>query len=320
MSLDELLKGLSVFKQGMQELAQTTALNDANQQVMQLNTLALDEKEKLAQINQVSQGLAARLMGTGGMSADQAATAVGIFGPSQGAQFAAVENRALQEDRQKFEAQQSALERANKLAVAGETAGVKQQEKLGKFVIKFQDKVKSLGIDKSVEAADKAYSAIKTLEAGNPISDSSIGAFLARAAGEVGNLSEYEQKLYKGSPALLDEMRRLSSLWSKGKLDAKNRAFIIKHAKTLAENGERSAEAKLNALTEQAMYAAKTSGYDFDRNELKTGLFDMNARLGIYKQKPKQEMSNTALSDEVVINGIKYQRDPKTNRYVKVNE
>lgn len=112
MSLDELLKGLSVFKQGMQELAQTTALNDANQQIMQLNAQALDEKEKLAQINQISQGLASRLMGTGGMSADKAATAVGIFGPSQGAQFAADVNRGLQESTQAFTTKENEKDRA----------------------------------------------------------------------------------------------------------------------------------------------------------------------------------------------------------------
>jgi hypothetical protein len=65
MSMEDLLKGLGTFQQGVKDLAISSALKESNQAVAELNAQNLDEADKIAAMNQVGQGLASRLMGAG---------------------------------------------------------------------------------------------------------------------------------------------------------------------------------------------------------------------------------------------------------------
>lgn len=69
MAIDDLLKGLGTFTQGVRDLAISSALKESNQAIADLNTQNLDEADKTAAMNQVGQGLASRLMGAGANAA-----------------------------------------------------------------------------------------------------------------------------------------------------------------------------------------------------------------------------------------------------------
>ncbi len=65
MALDELLQGLQVFQQGMQQLAIGNATRDANQRLTEINTTISNDNEKRIATSQLGQELALRMSGIG---------------------------------------------------------------------------------------------------------------------------------------------------------------------------------------------------------------------------------------------------------------
>lgn len=102
MALDDLLKGLSVFNQGLREYAINQGVNDVTKQIQELNQQALDEKERLVATTQVANDLALKL-GAAGADASLIGQLAGQLAPSAGAQFQAQENMKSQERSQGFQ-------------------------------------------------------------------------------------------------------------------------------------------------------------------------------------------------------------------------
>ena len=75
MALDDLLAGLSVFKQGLSEYATGQAIGQANDQLSQLRNSGLEEGQKRQQMQQVTQGLSGHLLQMGVDPQRAAATA-----------------------------------------------------------------------------------------------------------------------------------------------------------------------------------------------------------------------------------------------------
>lgn len=107
MSMDELLKGLAVFQDGMKQYAVASAVNDANQQLTQLNQM---EGDKLQAQTQISQNLAMRL-GAAGADASHIQALTGEIAPSQGAQFQAGVQKDMQAQSQAFNASEAQKQR-----------------------------------------------------------------------------------------------------------------------------------------------------------------------------------------------------------------
>jgi hypothetical protein len=237
MSNDELFQALGMFQQGLQRVSIGNAIQDATQKVEQIRGMQLEGAKQQAELNAVSQGLTARLAGLGA-SAEQTQNVAGAFGLSvpQQAQLDQhqgdknLQYKMHQETLASHEkiAQMGANSRQNKstLALEKEMRGAVQKYQ-GNFT-KDSAKIRS-----GVMAADKA---ISILNSNSPVGDASVKTAFARLGGEVGNLSEYEQKVYEGNPALYQRMKQMATTLSQGKMTESNR----KEMKALAQTYKQS--------------------------------------------------------------------------------
>jgi hypothetical protein len=87
---------------------------------------------------------------------------------------------------------------------------------------------------KDRESLQGAENAVNLLNSGTKVGDTAVVALLARASGEVGNLSEFDQKQYAGSQAVADRIRRAITKVESGRLDEADRADLTLLAKTYA--------------------------------------------------------------------------------------
>ena len=87
------------------------------------------------------------------------------------------------------------------------------------------------------EAADGIL-AIADMAQDNPIAANSIPTFMAKASGEVGNLSEADKKPFGGSLALDSRIKQAWSQWQKGTMTPENQAFVKQLAVTLRNHAE----------------------------------------------------------------------------------
>lgn len=101
MSFDELIKGLSVFSQGVKELAISHAANDANEQLNDLNQKQLNREEQLKAQSAIGNNLALRLQSVGANASEIAATAQRLA-PSAGEMYQSEEAMKQQQSSQKF--------------------------------------------------------------------------------------------------------------------------------------------------------------------------------------------------------------------------
>ncbi len=120
MSLDDLLKGLSAFKQGMTEVAIGQGIQDAQQQVAQLNDdlqkEVIDEQTRQQQANVIADNLALQLTQAGASPGQIQATAgrLGVGAP--------------QMEEQRFRAAEAQKQRDFAKTMAGIKAGAKTRE------------------------------------------------------------------------------------------------------------------------------------------------------------------------------------------------
>lgn len=87
---------------------------------------------------------------------------------------------------------------------------------------------------KDRESLQGAENAINLLNSGSKVGDQAVVSLMARASGEVGNLSGPEQDRYAGSRALGDRMRAALTKAETGRLDENDRADLILLAETYA--------------------------------------------------------------------------------------
>lgn len=80
MSLDDLLKGLAGFQEGVQSLAVSQGINKAQEQVAQLNSQMLKETERRQALSQISNNLVLQLS-QAGANPQQVAQAAGAIAP-----------------------------------------------------------------------------------------------------------------------------------------------------------------------------------------------------------------------------------------------
>lgn len=235
--LDSLLKGLSVFKEGMTELATSKAIEDANQQLAAAR-LAFDQRDGMTdeqsakesklldeQRNNIAQNLMGRLAAIGTpASRIEAARSFGLT--------------RKEELNQEFMREQTAASLVNARTKASSmTAGeeVKGLEKIKQSIGK-----RTKTIDETI---DKASTAKALLEKGGPIGDTAIRTFLAKASGEVGNLTEAEREQFGGSMALQRRVERWMSLAKKGRLPESDRKDLMQFINVM-ENRARADKRK----------------------------------------------------------------------------
>lgn len=112
-----------------------------------------------------------------------------------------------------------------------------QQEQSAKIVDKFEkDKV----VQKSNESIGQANNVIQLVQSDNPIGHSAIPTFMARAAGEVGNLSEGDKAPFGGSQALSARIKQVTQTYRNGELTPENQQFVIDLANVMKKSAMRN--------------------------------------------------------------------------------
>lgn len=82
-------------------------------------------------------------------------------------------------------------------------------------------------------AVDASDNVIELINSGNPIADSAIPTYIARASGEVGNLSEADKAPFGGTQALVGKLGQVIERAKSGKLTPENREFVRQLAETM---------------------------------------------------------------------------------------
>lgn len=111
-NFDNLIKGLAVFRQGMQQLAVTGATNDAQKQLNELNAQGLSEQDRLKAQAQIGNNLALRMQ-AGGADAAQISAIANRLTPSGSEERQLQFAQSQQESSQKFTAGQNEANRQN---------------------------------------------------------------------------------------------------------------------------------------------------------------------------------------------------------------
>lgn len=150
-NFDNLLKGLGAFTQGIKTFAQSKAINEANEQVRELNQQELNFQEQIQAENQLAQSLALRLT-QAGADASTVSAATSRFGVSKGALFQAEINRQLQASRIEAQTKLAEEERASR-------------ESLQEAALASAEKRTGLTVGATLTAADKRIASAERIAA-----------------------------------------------------------------------------------------------------------------------------------------------------------
>ena len=135
-----------------------------------------------------------------------------------------------------------------------------QQEQSAKVVDKFEkDKV----VQKANESIAQADNVIQLVQSDNPIGHSAIPTFMARASGEVGNLSEADKAPFGGSQALSARIQQVTQQYKDGKLTPENQAFVTELAQTMKKSAKRNKAGR--AMDLRSKYS---KSYNMDMKEV----------------------------------------------------
>jgi hypothetical protein len=231
----------------VQEYSQASALRDATAQLGQIKQSVLDEKEQIAQVNQLSTNLSARLMASGA-NPGQIEQIASSFGPSQGALYAQKVNEEAQVRSQDFQKSQAANDRnfqremfTRQLPLKEMMAGKAQRKEL---LTQFKDFRKEN--DKEIQGYAKLSGLEKQLSdpvlAKSPVTQAQLTRALARAAGEVGVLTEEDVKAFMNNSTKLEAQRRISK-----ELFGTAITSDIEFAKKMLSFTRKTTEERLNA-------------------------------------------------------------------------
>lgn len=268
--LDDLLKGFQVFKEGVQELQTSRAIQGASEQVEQIRQQESDQFEQMKQVRQVAGNLTLQLTQLG-RPASQIEQVVGAYtGPKpetvqtyeQGLSQAL--NRG---DKEGFTQFKSLIdeERAAKLKQANASATLKFDNKQNSQKIthigKVQTQYNSLTKD-ILKARQQAGKAVEMIRSGNKIAPEAVKVLLARASGDVGNLTETEKNVFGGSQALWDKIKQAVATGTTSQLIEGNKEELAKLAEMYVANADAALQERAEGLHGQMAYHPLFQGDD----------------------------------------------------------
>lgn len=208
--LDSLLKGLSIFKEGMTDLMTSRAINDAQKELqtakitfgaregMSPEQLKLEEENMENTRNAIAQNLAGRLAGIGASGTQiQAATSFGLMRPQELSMQLAKEKAAQPKQVDPFKVADLQFKQDKKVTDTAE-----QFEKSNKPLLE------------QLESGRTAKELI-SIAKGNPAAAGALPTVLAKQL-QPGNLTEKEQAAFKGKQDLLSAGSRLLNKWTTG--------------------------------------------------------------------------------------------------------
>lgn len=120
------------------------------------------------------------------------------------------------------------------------------------------------GVKKIDTSIDAAANIRELATSGNPIAANAIPTYMARASGEVGNLSEADKRPFGGSQAIFARMEAALKQATTGQLSADNKKFILALANTMEK---RAIANKDRRAREWSLQYGKANDY-LDPNDL----------------------------------------------------
>lgn len=106
-------------------------------------------------------------------------------------------------------------------------------------------------VRKQQQSLDGASAVRELALSGNPIAAAAIPTYMARASGEVGNLSEPDKAPFGGSRAILERMEASLNQLSKGQLTEENKNFLIDLSDIMSRNAEKNLDRKAREMAKQ---------------------------------------------------------------------
>jgi len=296
--MDDLFKSLQLFSGAVKQYQTQQAVNDATKMMEELQSQALDEKQRLQANQQVGNALAMSLTGIGADAASvQAATQGLIMSPTaQATNIAQAEMQATGEAGQTAR-QQSSLSSAEGIQRRAEVGDTQRTRMNNETAIKVAEigqqgrstqktaqisgrLLKEAKADFDKQAA-KPLDSLKqiriaraTLNSDNPIGDKSVVNFLARASGEVGALTESDKAPFGGEQSLLGRILQTKENLESGKLTPENRKFIGDLINTYERAQSVNAQMVKNQITKRTANTAKLQGLEITPDEIGGVLID----------------------------------------------
>jgi hypothetical protein len=233
--LNDLLKAGTFLQQNVEKLQMNRTIAQANDHVQKIKSSELDEQQQRSQLQQLSQALVMDLsrFGAPAETVQQVSQAISpnrffqtadqvLINPDLASPDQKKMAQSLYEDDQSIKRDTIQAKRDKEVAKAAAT----KDQRIFKAVESGQKRVDSLA-KKSLEALDSASTMREMLLSNNPVADSAVPTFAARATGEVGNLTDEERKPYGGSQAIHRRLAALAKKASTGKLTDADRKDLM---------------------------------------------------------------------------------------------
>lgn len=162
-----------------------------------------------------------------------------------------------------------------------------QQKQEGQIVQNFnKDKV----VQKANEQIASADTVQSLVNSDNPIGHAAIPTFMARAAGEVGALTEADKAPFGGTKALTGRIQQVMSDYSSGKLTPENKKFIMDLTGTMKKAASRNIE---NAAKRELPKLSKANKIDKNTvQDLLLGPVKVKAPDGSIKMIPRSRLQD----------------------------
>jgi hypothetical protein len=223
MALDDILKGIGAFNQGLQQYAASEALGTANQRLAEINQAQeqgiINQEQAFQQSSSLSNQLANTMAGMG-VNASTIAQTAGRFGVSQGAQYQAMQNQKLAEqarddaakavlEQRKFQSGQAALDRASAEKIAGMRAN-KPKMLPESFLKKIDelDQEQTIG-QELLDSLEQNFEAIGPVEGRLPLQEILDKPQLVAFRADIGQFFDAYRKRITGAGAGVEEIKML---------------------------------------------------------------------------------------------------------------
>lgn len=309
MSLDDLIKGVSLFNDGMTRYKVAQATNEAAQQLQQIASseeLKGDLQARLNAQTQVSNQLALKMAGAGA-DASHIVAAANRIGVSAGEQAQMGLVPAATRQSEKFQsAQQDKLFQQQKELEAMKLAAMKEERghKSGKEEVAFVQKEAApfnKTIEKSRTAIGFADELDNLLDAKNPIADQASKRIAGRAASEVGRMPMSEISLFTGDPAATAKISQAANEMANGKFTEHNRELLRGLSSVLRQSHLNTIMKERSIAAQGLVNKGKLAGYDLNVDDAAEMLYpsaSLKKASGFAAPPPDQGSAGRALAPE----------------------
>lgn len=266
--LDDLAKATAMFKENAEGLALQRSIGRANEAVQQIKAAEGNEQQKRSQLQQLANALTMDLASVGAPAERIALVAQSIAPKSpmfQTPEQALINEGATPEQRKAAEGLIARDEKL-KLGLKGmeinamtskqdKTEAKERSKQLAQFQKQFVTGKQN--IDKALV---QARNATRLLDSGNPLTAGAIGTMLARASGEVGNLTEAERAVFEGRQDLVSVAKRLLTKRAFSDLPKADKEALREIAQIYTSSGETLLKAHAETLANQASLLPSVGG------------------------------------------------------------